>query len=260
MNNKKTMLKLFIVVAGLLLVIPTTHAGQFCVADTDGDCRVTLNDIENLREEFLSTECEACSPPYPAPVEKTGQTISYATGDDGDWQKGVASPNPRFTDNLNGTVTDNLTGLIWLKDAHCALTIGHDPAASVTCTMTWQNALDFVAGINDGTYSACGAGYTDWRLPHKRELFSLVHDGYYNPALSNTDGTGQCTEGDPFTNVQFYHCYWSSTSYAGDPINVWGVFMGDGNLAYDSKSALCCIWPVRGGHQKEQKCKHQQVL
>ncbi len=55
---------------------------------------------------------------YPAPVPQTGQTISYATGDDGALQKGVALPSPRFTDNGNGTVTDNLTGLIWLKNAN----------------------------------------------------------------------------------------------------------------------------------------------
>ena len=52
------------------------------------------------------------------PVEKTGQTTSYATGDDGDLEKGLAWPNPRFTDNEDGTVTDNLTGLIWLKNAN----------------------------------------------------------------------------------------------------------------------------------------------
>ena len=55
----------------------------------------------------------------PSPVPKTGQTTSYATGDDGELEKGVAWPNPRFTDNNNGTVTDNLTGLIWLKHANC---------------------------------------------------------------------------------------------------------------------------------------------
>ena len=54
-----------------------------------------------------------------APVERTGQTESYATGDDGDLQRGAIWPNPRFTDNGNGTVTDNLTGLIWLKNADC---------------------------------------------------------------------------------------------------------------------------------------------
>ena len=53
-----------------------------------------------------------------APVPKTGQTTAYAAGDDGTLQKGVASPTPRFTDHGNGTVTDNLTGLIWTKDAN----------------------------------------------------------------------------------------------------------------------------------------------
>ena len=64
----------------------------------------------------------------PARVPKTGQTQCYdasaaidcaGTGQDGAFQKGVAWPNPRFTDNSNGTVTDNLTGLIWLKNANC---------------------------------------------------------------------------------------------------------------------------------------------
>jgi DNA-binding beta-propeller fold protein YncE len=54
---------------------------------------------------------------YPAPVSKTGQAISCADGDDGALQKGVVWPIPRFTDNQNGTVTDNLTGLMWIKNA-----------------------------------------------------------------------------------------------------------------------------------------------
>ena len=49
-----------------------------------------------------------------APVAKTGQTTSTMPGDDGALQKGV-SVSSRFKDNGNGTVTDGLTGLIWLK-------------------------------------------------------------------------------------------------------------------------------------------------
>ena len=52
-----------------------------------------------------------------APVPKTGQTTSYGTRDDGALEKGVAWPTPRFTDNNNGTITDNLTKLIWMKNA-----------------------------------------------------------------------------------------------------------------------------------------------
>jgi len=68
-------------------------------------------------EDFyvIPTKKKSC-----APVEKTGKTTSYATGDDGDLEKGVTWPSPRFTDNRNGTVTDNLTGLIWLKNACCS--------------------------------------------------------------------------------------------------------------------------------------------
>ncbi len=55
----------------------------------------------------------------PAPVPKTGQVTTYAVGDDGDHMAGIAAPSPRFTDNGNGTVTDNLTGLVWLKDGNC---------------------------------------------------------------------------------------------------------------------------------------------
>jgi hypothetical protein len=62
----------------------------------------------------------------PMPVRKTGQATSYTTtgGEDGDLQKGVAWPNPRFTDNGNGTVTDNLTKLVWLKDAGALGSLG----------------------------------------------------------------------------------------------------------------------------------------
>ena len=50
------------------------------------------------------------------PLARTGQITSYAPGDDGDLQMGVANPTPRFTDNRDGTVTDRLTGLTWTQD------------------------------------------------------------------------------------------------------------------------------------------------
>ena len=52
-------------------------------------------------------------------VPQTGRTATYAAGDDGAIRAGVALPSPRFTDNSDGTITDNLTGLIWLKNANC---------------------------------------------------------------------------------------------------------------------------------------------
>jgi hypothetical protein len=46
-------------------------------------------------------------------LPRTGQTQSYAGGDDGDLQKGMSWPEPRFTNNGDGTITDHLTGLMW---------------------------------------------------------------------------------------------------------------------------------------------------
>jgi hypothetical protein len=48
--------------------------------------------------------------PVTAPVTKTGQINSYGIRDDGALEMGVASPDPRFTDQSDGTVKDNLTG------------------------------------------------------------------------------------------------------------------------------------------------------
>jgi len=81
----------------------------------------------------------------PAAVSETGQTASYYSGDDGEIQAGVAWPSPRFTDH-GDTVTDELTGLIWLKDTNCYGNPypGFDGDSTAgDGKVTWQHALDF---------------------------------------------------------------------------------------------------------------------
>ena len=75
----------------------------------------TLNDqiIPKLDQCTQCPECPECT----VGVPKTGQTIPYGPRDDGALQKGVPWPQPRFTDNDNGTVTDNLTG--FAVPLHC---------------------------------------------------------------------------------------------------------------------------------------------
>src|SRR5262245_53557443 len=82
----------------------------------------------------------------PAPVPQTGQTISIMAGDDGDLQAGVPLPNPRFTINNDGTVTDHLTGLVWLHNAGCSI----DPALVTGNNMTWPTALSTSRLLADG--------------------------------------------------------------------------------------------------------------
>lgn len=92
-------------------------AGDLDPPGTPDSTMHTLDEIYD-KLELIDNKLEPAAPGG-APVPRTGQTTSYAPGDDGDLQKGVAWPVPRFTDNEDGTVTDNLTGLIWLTNADC---------------------------------------------------------------------------------------------------------------------------------------------
>jgi len=168
---------------------------------------------------------------YAAPVPQTGQTTLYQTGDDGDYEKGVAWPNPRFTigTGVDGTnrVTDNLTGLVWARNANMG------------GTMTWSDAIVYCEALNYG-------GETDWRFPNLRELQSLFDYRWNAPALCDTAGTGQWSAGDPFTDVPSAE-YWSSTTYAYDTGQAWHVQMSAGSMNAVVKSLPKYVWPVRGG-------------
>ncbi len=173
-------------------------------------------------------------------LPKTGQTTCYdtagaviacpGTGQDGDIQAGVAWPVPRFINNGDGTVTDNLTGLMWTQDGNAPGPAVCSPAT----TKTWQGALDYVACLNTNTYM----GYTDWRLPNVNELESVV-----NAEQSDT-ATWLNTQG--FSNVQSY-IYWSSTSHAYFTSYAWFVYMWFGDMSSNVKASDYYVWPVRSG-------------
>ena len=159
-------------------------------------------------------------------IPRTGQTTSYATGDDGYFKEGVPWPTPRFRDNGDSTVTDNLTGLMWTK-------LGGTSAG------TWQQVLNYVAGMNGGIYP--NFGYTDWRLPNRKELRSLVDYSNNQVALPS---------GHPFSSLGSGSngYYWTSTSFARDGYNAWFVAVGDdGSVTGNDKNQYHPVWPVRGG-------------
>ena len=224
-------------VMALLLLAAPVLAQDFCEGDFNHNGSVASEDVTVFLEHFgRSPFNNPCPSDGPAPVCQTGLTTSYATGDDGDLQRGVALVTPRFTDNVNGTVTDNQTGFIWLKDANC---FGF---------RKWDQAISDCNGLASGSCGLTdGSSADDWRLPNKKELISLTHDGYYEPTLSNTAGTAKWSEGDPFTGVKSAQ-YWSSTGFSTINNYAWSVNMGSGYvLSYDKYTSLY-VWPVRGGH------------
>ena len=150
-------------------------------------------------------------------LPKTGQTVTWRAGDDGDLEKGIPWPSPRFT--VQGAcVTDNLTGLMWPKDGNLA-----------GGKKTWDDAIDYANNL-----TLCG--HSDWRLPNRKELFSLIDYGNQEPALPS---------GRPFANVQS-NFYWSSTTYAYTG-SAWIVDLWSGVVNYDYKGYNGYVWPVRAG-------------
>lgn len=162
----------------------------------------------------------------------------------------VAWPVPRFTDNGDGTVSDNLTGLVWLRDANC---FGEK---------TWFEALDLASSLRNGECGLSdGSAEGDWRLPNILELQSLIHYGFVDPAVPDTVGDGKCQNGAPFLNLRSWY-YWTSTTYEqSSRVSTncaWCVNMFDGHVAPGTASATYnkhlfdkdhrfLMWPVRGG-------------
>jgi hypothetical protein len=149
-------------------------------------------------------------------LPRTGQFANYEGRDDGALQKGGPWPSPRFTNNGNGTVTDNLTGLMWERQP---LDLGR----------TWAEALAYADGLTTG-------GYSDWRLPNRREIGSLANFGVANTAAwLNTQG---------FANVQGSNTYWTSTTWSNDTAQAWMAWVNFG-CAPSPKTGQYYAWAVR---------------
>lgn len=96
--------------------------------------------------------------------------------------------------------------------------------------LNWQEAIDFCQNLEF-------AGHSDWRLPTRKELESLIDVSRCNPALP---------VGHPFLNVQSDN-YWTFSTNASFSNYAWNVYMYFGYVDYNNKSNYFYVWPVRGG-------------
>ena len=117
-------------------------------------------------------------------------------------------------ENGDGTVTDNTTGFMWQKILS-------------TEDYTWENALAYCNGMTT-------AGYTDWRLPSIRELFSIVDYSRSSPSADSSY----------FTNLTS-DWHRSSTTYAYGAGNSFIVYMENGGSNWIQKSTDTKVWAVR---------------
>jgi hypothetical protein len=121
-----------------------------------------------------------------------------------------------FTNNGNGTISDANTGFVWQKD--------DDGLAR-----TWADALTYCEGLSL-------AGLTDWRLPNKNELWSIVDYTRINLAINSTY----------FPSIKS-SSYWSSTTDAGNTSTAWTVGFSGGYVTSYVKTGSYYVLCVRGG-------------
>lgn len=149
---------------------------------------------------------------------------------DGACRAGAAWPRPRFRVEFD-IVLDVLTGLTWTRNGNPAV-----------YPLTWNEAFTFVDQLNREHH----CGYHDWRLPNRRELFSLVSHNQFNPSLPANH---------PFESV-FPGYYWSNSTCCRLPNQAWYVHMGGGRVVKGIKSNAYLVWPVR----KSRNPSHHQLL
>lgn len=152
-------------------------------------------------------------------LPKTGQTVKYLNNDDGDLERGLPLVGARFTDNEDGTISDIVTGLMW---------IGNLAGAGINDTYNFGNAILECTNL---TY----AGHSDWRLPNRFELLTILDLGRDSPAI----------------NPIFVTCrntfYWSSTTAHWIDTSAFPVDFEYGSVTIKPKTYVFYIRPVRLG-------------
>jgi len=141
---------------------------------------------------------------------KTGQIVSQYANDDGDLQRGIARS---YTDNGDGTITDNATTLMLQKEDDNNI-------------YNFEDAKSYCEGLILATKS-------DWRLPIIEELRSVVDFSKSNPAIDVA-----------FTNTISSN-YWSLTTVTGNTTIAWGVNFFNGYDFFVDKSNYCYVRCVR---------------
>lgn len=163
-------------------------------------------------------------------IPQTGETTTVPldpapVGSDGNLTKGTVWPNPRFTQGTGATancITDNLTGLTWLRDGSLA---------NGGSTLNWESAINIA---RNGSW----CGYSDWRLPNIREIMSLInYSQQYTTWLTDAGFVNLATT-----------LYWSSTTMPSNSTKAWTGSPKNGYNSEQTKtSASSYMLPVRGG-------------
>ena len=120
---------------------------------------------------------------------------------------------------IGKTVIDNINELVWDNS--------HDDLL-----LTWKDAKEYIAGLNEAEY----LGRSDWRLPGREEIRSIVKYDDSQPAVDKSVFSG--------TRNAYY---WTAYTDKACVENAWGIYFGYGCTYTAPKEKPAHIKPVSGG-------------
>jgi hypothetical protein len=219
------------------------HAVDPVCGDLNDSGEITVADalvlLRNAIGEPVDLQCSA-----PGALTRTGQALCWSLGGNqincnGTRQDGelrVGEPIS-FTDNGNGTITDNVTGLMWEKLSR------NGTLHEVSDTFDWDSAFEKIAMLNDNGF----AGHSDWRMPNQRELFSLVVFGGAADQTISAIFRDDCEPGCAVTTCSCTASdkYWSSTTNPFLPANAVGIDFGTASTFSATKGSFRHVRAVR---------------
>lgn len=231
-----------------VLLVASLAQAQTCVVsgecgDVDASGGVTASDALKILNRAvgqplsLTCNCElGGGVAVTAEPVQTGQTTCYdtagsaidcaETGQDGEFQAGASHS---FVDNGDGTITDEVTGLMWEKLSADGSIHDSSEAYSITDAVAVK-----IATLNSEQF----AGHDDWRLPNRNELATLLNLGAVSPATYPQFNQG-C---DPGCTVTDCSCtrdstHWTSTSQHASPDYTYSINFSQGDVSQMQKVA-----------------------
>lgn len=132
--------------------------------------------VDTYQMKFYDNESEISKPKEGDPFY--GQDANYSGN------------QPSYTDNADGTITDNVTGLMWQKSPDT----NGDGRLDAKDKKTYKQAVEGAANFRLN-------GYTDWRLPTIKEQYSLIVFSGVDPS----GYVGTTTDGlIPFVDTKYF--------------------------------------------------------
>jgi hypothetical protein len=228
---------------------PEPPVMEACDIDGDGSANPNVADLVYLANYMFTDgpepQCSTVVVPVSYPVVDTEQDqcfdvqVEITCPEQGELYYGqdaqVLGNQVDYTNNGDSTITDNVTGLMWTKSPDW----NGDGDIDVDDKFAYYDVASFLDNLNAQGF----AGYSDWRLPSIKELYSLMDFSGTDPSGPNSPnpvpfidtayfdfGYGDESAGEREIDAQF----WTTNIYLGtvfgDQEACFGLNLADGRI------------------------------